>query len=71
MAMLTEEDRAQLVERIQRATAHRTWEERLQIAEAWEFMASEVRRLHASALLDRSQLAPPPYQQLQLELVLS
>lgn len=45
--MLTEEERARLVEIIQRVTAGRSWEDRLRMAEAWGFMSSEVRRIWA------------------------
>jgi len=69
--MLTEEDRAQLVERIQRATAGRTWEDRMQIAEAWEFMASEIRRLSVEASRHPELPTPPPSQPRQLEMWLA
>ena len=66
--MLTKEDEAELVERIQRATAGRSWADRLLIAEAWQFMACEVFRM-ASFWSQRSPPPPPlPGQPIQLEL---
>lgn len=69
VGMLTEEDRARLVEQIQRATADRTWEDRLRIAEAWDFMASEVRRLASLSGPQSGPLASRPDRQLLLDLL--
>lgn len=68
--MLTEEERSQLVEIIQRTTRGRSWEERLRMADAWAFMSSEVYRL-AFLWGQQSHLPPepqPPPQQLELPL---
>ena len=43
--VLTEEDRAEIVESVQRATAGMDLDELKWTAAAWEFMASDLRRV--------------------------
>lgn len=56
--MLTDEDRAQLVEEIQRATAGMDDERKLRVLKCWEFMAAELAR--ALAFAQREQQQPQP-----------
>lgn len=55
--MLTDDDRAELVEEIQRATAGMNDAQRAHVLECWEFMAEEFRRV-----LRASQPAQPQRQ---------
>ena len=54
--MLTEEERARLVEIIQRVTAGRSWEDRLRMAEAWD---SCLRRSAGFGRNNRSRCCRP------------
>lgn len=60
--VLTEDDRAELVERIQRATAGMDLEQLRWTIAAWEFMASDLRRVCGISQLPQPLPLPAPLQ---------
>ncbi len=59
--MLTENDRADLVEDIQRATAGMTDEHKRHVLECWEFMTAELARVLRASQSESELRQPPPW----------
>lgn len=59
--MLTENDRADLVEDIQRATAGMTDAQKRHVLECWEFMAAELARVLGASQSESELRQPPPW----------
>lgn len=59
--MLTENDRADLVEDIQRATAGMSDAHKLHVLACWEFMVMELRRALACEPHEQRQRQLPPW----------